>query len=133
MSYSFAETADKILALQDKIDVIKTAAASKMKPLEEQLDALEQELILAMRDADLTAVSGKTSAAELKESTRVQIADFETFANFLYRRKALHLMERRVGIKAYEEMKESLGRKPIPGLNEVKIPKLNVKHAKTSK
>ena len=133
MAYNFAETADKILDLQDRVDVIKTAAAAKTKPLEEQIEELEQELILAMRDANLMVVTGKKSSAELKEPIRVQIQDFESFAAFLYRRKALHLMERRVGIKAYEEMKTLLGNKPIPGLNEVKVPKLNVKHTKTSK
>lgn len=133
MAYDFTTTTDRILDLQEKIDVIKTAAATKMKPLQEEIDSLEGELILAMRDAKLSVVSGRKSSAELKDETKISIGDFPAFAAFLYRHKALHLMERRVGKLAYEEMKKAKGNKPIPGLNEVKVPKLSVKAAKTSK
>ncbi len=133
MSYNFAETADKILALQEKVDVIKTAASAKTKPLEQEIEELEQELILAMQDANLTTAAGRNSVAELKEPLKISIGDFEALSKFVIRKQALHLFERRIGIRAYEEMKESLGGKAIPGLNEVRIPKLNVKAAKGKK
>src|SRR5690606_30990209 len=104
--------------------------ASKTRPLKEQVKELEDQLLHAMQDAGLKLIKGSRSEAKISESLRVSISDFAALEPFVIRKKALQLFERRISTKAYTELKESLGNKPIPGLSEYLQPKLNVKAAK---
>jgi|LSQX01.1.fsa_nt_gb hypothetical protein len=129
MSYNFSETADRIAELQRKTKEIEAAAAAKCEPLKDEIKVLEQELMLAMQDAGLSLIKGKSSEAKLGEELRIGFQDFEEFSKFAKRKDALHLFQRRISVAAYRELKESLGNKPIPGLSEFMQPKLNVKSA----
>ena len=130
MAFDFVKTADRIFELQQQVDQIKAAAKAKTSGMEAEIKDLEERLMLAMNDAGMTKVEGKHSVAEVKTKLRVSIGDFEKLAAFVYRNKLLHLFERRIGIKAYEELKESKGGKDIPGLNEFNQPIITVKKAK---
>ena len=130
MSFNFAEVSDLIQSLQEEIDVIETAASSKTKPLKEQVKELEQQLMLAMQDAGLKTFKGQRSEAKVSETLRISISDFALLEQFVIRKKALQLFERRISSKAYAELKESLGNKPIPGLSEFKQPRISVNAAK---
>lgn len=129
MAVNLEQLADKITELQAKIDRIKTAADAKIAPLKQEIEPLEEQLLLAMQDQGVELFKGKKSEAKISEKLRVSFADFEAFEKFVLRRKALHLFERRIGIKAYREMKESMGNKPIPGLSEFQQQSLTVKKA----
>ncbi len=118
MAIQFGQLCDEIFALQAQVDKIEEAAAAKTKPLKQQIADKEQYLQLAIEDANLTGVEGKKSKAVIEERLCVSFADMDAFAAFAIRRKALHLFERRISTKAYREMKELLGNKPIPGLSE---------------
>ena len=129
MAYDFAAVSDKIFALQTKAGIIEAKAKAQVDPIKKEIAELEQELILAMQDSGLTSIKGKKSAAEIKEPVRIGIKDFTEFEKFVYRRKALHLFERRISSKAYNELKDALGGKPVPGLSEFVQTKINVKKA----
>lgn len=130
MSFNFAEVSDRIVDLNGKIGEIETAAAEKTKDLKQQVKDLEEQLLLAMTDAGVTTIKGSKSEAEIKDSVKISIADYDAFETFLYRKKALHLLQRRISDVAYREVKSSLGDKPVPGLSEFTLTKINVKPAK---
>lgn len=130
MTFDFVKTADRIQELQEEVTTIEAAAAAKTAGMKAEIKDLEERLLLAMNDADLKKVEGKHSVAEVKEKLRVSIGDFEALEKFVYRGKYLHLFERRIGIKAYEELKAAKGGKPLPGLNEFNQATITVKKAK---
>lgn len=129
MAFDFAALCDKIFDLQAKVDKVETKAKLDVKDWKLEIDTLEQQLMLAMADGGLTMIKGKKAKAEVKESLRVSIKDFEILSTFLIRKKWLHLFERRISTKAYEEAKQSLGGKEIPGLSEFIQQRLNVTKA----
>lgn len=130
MAFNFADVSDQIQALQEEIDVIETAAGSKTKPLKEKVKELEQQLLLAMQDAGLKVFKGQRSEAKITEKLRISISDFAALETFVLRKKALQLFERRISSKAYTELKENLGNKPLPGLSEFLQPNISVNAAK---
>lgn len=85
-----------------------------------------------MQDAGLKTFKGAKSVADVKESLRISIADYEALEKYAKRNteKALALFERRISSKAYTELKESLGNKAIPGLSEFLQSKVTVKASK---
>lgn len=109
-----------------RLDVKVAAAQAKADELKKQRQEQEDNLLIAMREAGTTSVKGKIASANITETIRPQIKDAEKFFAFVLRKKALHLFERRVAVTAYRELKESLGGKPIPGLNEYTQIRLNV-------
>lgn len=130
MTFDFAAAAAEINKLQDKINQIHAAAEAKAEPLEADLKIKQEALQQAMLDSGLKEFKDGKSVAELKSSLRIGIQDYAALEQFVYRRKALHLFERRIGSKAYNELKEALGNKPVPGLSEFNQIKLTVKRAK---
>lgn len=130
MSFDFAGTADKILALQEKVDTIEAKAAAQTKGMKGEIKELEELLLAALTDAGMKSITGKKSVAEVKSKLRISISDFAALETFIIRKKALHLFERRISSVAYREMKESLGNKPVPGLAEFDQQSVNVKKAK---
>lgn len=129
MAFDFAALCDKIFDLQAKVDKVETKAKLDTKEWKLEIDTLEQQLMLAMADGGLTMIKGKKAKAEVKESLRVSIKDFDVLQAFLIRKKWLHLFERRISVKSYEEAKQSLGGKEIPGLSEFVQQRLNVTKA----
>lgn len=130
MSFDFGGTADRIVELQNKISVIMTAASEKTKAMAAEVKDLEESLFLAMRDSGLTTIKGVNAEASVKESLRISISDYEALEKFIIRKKALQLFERRISTKAYSEIKDSLGNKPVPGLSEFLQPRISVKATK---
>ncbi|HRO59387.1 MAG TPA: hypothetical protein PKZ27_02935 [Rhodocyclaceae bacterium] len=130
MSFDFGGTADRIVELQGKIGAIMAAASEKTKAMAAEVKDLEETLFLAMRDSGLTTIKGVNAEASVKETMRVSIADYEALEKFIIRKKALHLFERRISTKAYNEIKDSLGNKPVPGLSEFLQPRISVKATK---
>jgi len=125
VKYDFGKKADKLYKKDQEI----AAANARVKELQTERNELENELLAAMQDAGTTIVRGKTATVSISETIRPRIADFEKFAQFALRKKALHLFERRIASTAYKEMKESLGGKDIPGLSEFAQHRLNVRRA----
>jgi hypothetical protein len=129
MAIDFGKLCDDIATKQAAIDRIELKAKEAVKPLQAEVDKLEEQLKAAMKDANLVEVKGKKGSAKIAERLRISIQDFTKFTEFLARKKAFHLFERRISVTAYREMKESLGNKPIPGLGEFIQETLNVTKA----
>lgn len=130
MTFDFAGVADEILELQDKVDTIEAKAAAQTKDAKVRIKELEETLLAALQDADMKSFKGSKSVAEVKESLRISIKDFEDLEKFVKRKNALYLFEKRISSTAYKELKEQLGGKPIPGLSEYTQARINVKKAK---
>ena len=132
MTFDFGTTIDRIQELEDKANVIMTAASSKAKPFSEEAAQLKELLEAAMNDANLAEVKGPKSGAKAKisETLRVSIEDYGALEALIYRKKLLHLFERRISTKAYKELKDSLGNKDVPGLKEFLQARLSITKAK---
>ena len=103
------------------------AAENRVKELTAEKTLIESELIAQMKDAGTDMVRGEKATISISETIRPQLQDQEAFNRFVLRKKALHLFERRIAVKAYNEMKDELGGKPIPGVSEYVQTRLNVR------
>lgn len=103
------------------------AANARVKELDNEKRELENQLLSAMQQEKTDIVRGKRATVSISETIRPQIQDFDAFAAFVLRRKALHLFERRIASRPYGELKDSLGKKPIPGVSEFTTTRLNVR------
>lgn len=130
MAFDFSTLCDEIFTLQSKVDKINAKAKADTKGLEAEIAIKEQELFQAMEaNGNLLGVKGKKSKAEIKETLRISFGDFDKMSTFILREKALYLFERRISVKAYEELKAKKGNKPLPGFTEFTQRKLNVSKA----
>lgn len=102
-------------------------AESRVKELMAERGEIESKLIAEMKEAGTDIVRGKKATVSISETIRPQLQDQEAFNRFVLRKKALHLFERRIAVKAYQEMKDSLGGKDIPGVSEYVQTRLNVR------
>lgn len=119
-------------ALGDAI-YAKVAEIAEANEVVKQLDlekrALEDKLLSLMDSVGTDIVRGNVATVSVSENVRAQIADFDKFAAFVLRKKALHLFERRVAANAYREMKDSLRGKEVPGISEYTNRRLNIRKA----
>lgn len=123
MSVNLGELGDRIFSKSAEIAAID----AQRKELEQEKRELENELLAAMQAAGTDIVRGTLATVSISESVKPQIADIEKLYQFVLRKKALHLFERRISATAYRELKDQLGDKPIPGLSEFTVTKLNVR------
>jgi hypothetical protein len=123
MPVNFGALCDQIYDKNDEIAQLN----AKLKELEGEKREVENQLLAAMQDAGTDIVRGTKATVSISTTIRPQLADYEEFVKFVLRRKACHLFERRVSSKAYQEMKESLGNKPIPGITEFPQVRLNIR------
>lgn len=122
MSVNLGELGDRIYSKSAEIAAID----AQRKELDQEKRELENELLAAMQAAGTDIVRGDLATVSISESAKPQIADIEKLYQFVLRKKALHLFERRISSTAYREMRESTG-KPIPGLTEFTQVRLNVR------
>lgn len=103
------------------------AVDARRKELDQQKRDMENELMAAMQKAGTDIVRGSLATLSVSELVKPQIVDLEKLYQFVLRKKVLHLFERRIATTAYRELKDQLGNKPIPGLSEFTVTKLNVR------
>lgn len=120
---TLGELADAIYAKDQEI----AAAEAVVKGLDVERRALAGKLMNLMKEQQTTITRGKHATASLGETVRPQIADFDKLAAFIKRNGALYLFERRIGVKAYNELMEQRNGKPIPGLTEFKKDSLSIR------
>lgn len=123
MATNLGELGDRIFRKQAEI----TAAEARRKELDQEKRDMENELLEAMTKAGTSTVRGQLANISISESIKPQIVDLDKLYQFVLRKKALHLFERRISTTAYREMREQLGNKPLPGLSEFTVTKLNVR------
>lgn len=136
MDFDFADRIDRYLELQDKVADLNAKTAVKTKPLSDEMSSILEELDAAMKGQNLFTAGGKKvkdgkrGVAEITESIKVNISDYEKLEQFIIRTKRVHLLERRVSSTAYKELKAELGNKPIPGISEFPLASIKVKRVK---
>jgi len=118
---SMGDLADRIYTMRDKI----AAAQAVADALTNDRKELENKLMALMQEQSLDKVSGSLSTCSISKSERAGISSFDDFAKFVYRNKALHLLEKRPAQLAVKEMEDQRG-KPIPGLQKIETQRLNV-------
>lgn len=123
MAKKLGDLGDALFAHKAKI----AAANATVEQLEQERKLMEDELIQRMEAEGTDIVRGKKATISISENIRPQIADWDKLIQFVIRKKAVHLFERRISVMAYREMKESLGNKDVPGLTEFKSQRINVR------
>lgn len=118
------EMADEVYA--KKADI--AAAEAAVKALQDECRDLENALMARMESEGTQQVRGKLALISISESIRPQLNDPEAFYNFVIKRKAPYLLERRVALNAWKDMVDTLGG-PVPGVGEFKSQKLSVRKA----
>lgn len=84
------------------------------KELTRKLDVLK-EAIIEKLDAEKSDLGrGLVATASVTENVVGTMKDYERFSQFVYRHKALHLLDKRINSAAYREMLEERGE--VPGV-----------------
>lgn len=102
------------------------AVNAQLKELENQKREIENQLLGQMLEIGTDIVRGQLATISISESVKPTLQDPEEFYKFVLRHKALHLFERRIASKAFQEMRTQIG-KPIPGVSEFTVTRLNVR------
>lgn len=123
MAINLGELGDRIYAKNEEIAQLN----AQLKELDREKREMENKLIAAMEEAGTDIARGERATASISELTRAQIIDWEKLETFVYRKKALHLFEKRISSTAYKELKALLKNKDIPGLNEFTTKRLNLR------
>lgn len=123
MTVKLGELGDALYAKKQEI----AAANEVVKRLDAEAREIEDELLIRMQDVGTDIVRGSAATISISENIRPQLQDWDAFAAFVQRKKALHLFERRISTTAYREIKEALGNKPVPGVTEFTQLRLNVR------
>lgn len=120
------------MRLQDKIDkiyelkqVIK-AKEEEVSEVRSQVTSLESEVIAYLQEQGLKGSRSDSVTVSISTTRRASIADYDKALQWIKRHGAWQLFERRISAKAYEEIREELG-KPVPGLQEYEQVRLNVR------
>lgn len=122
MAINLGELGDSIFSKSAEI----AAVDARRKELDQEKRDLENQLLTAMQDAGTEIVRGSLATVSISQTVKPQIVDIEKLYQFVARKKAFHLFERRIASTAYREMRDQIG-KPIPGLSEFTVTKLNVR------
>jgi hypothetical protein len=123
MATNLGELGDSIYRKNAEIAAID----AQRKDLDAEKRDMENTLMEAMAKAGTSTVRGQLATITIAEHVKPQIVDIEKLYQFVLRKKALHLFERRIATTAYREIREQLGNKPVPGLSEFTVTKLNVR------
>ncbi|GAC1659619.1 MAG: hypothetical protein NVS9B12_13190 [Vulcanimicrobiaceae bacterium] len=123
MTDNLGELGDALYSKNEEIAQINERLSEK----EAEKRLIEERLLAAMQAAGTDIARGSRATVSLSEVTRAHIVDFDKFTQFVLRKKALHLFERRVSAKAYKEMKDTLGGKDVPGLIDFVQTRINVR------
>lgn len=107
--------------LRDLIDAVETAqqerdlAGEQMRLADERLNLAKDVLIQAMQEQGTETVSSPSVVYSIKTKNRPRIVDYDAFTKFVLRSGNIQLFQRRLMEKAFDEITEERGGKPIPG------------------
>lgn len=118
---NIGDVADEILAIQLKIK----KKEAEIEELKGQAKEKQEELKKLASDEGLTSGGGKKSKFTLTEETVPHISDWDKFCEYIKDNNYFHLLQRRPGSKACQEL-WNLGNQ-IPGIDKFRHTKVNVK------
>lgn len=85
----------------------KKALEAAIKKINEQMTEVEAELIQKLDSEDTPSGRGKLASVSITNSEVPMVEDWDTFNQYLIDNDALYLLQRRVAVRAYKELKES--------------------------
>ena len=101
----------------------------EIKKINEKMTLTEAELIQKL-DAEETSMGrGKSASASITKSEVPMVEDWDTFGQYLINNEMLYLLQRRVAVRAFRELKEA--GETIPGTTT--FPKRTISLRKISK
>ena len=92
------------------------AIEAELREAKRVLAETEDELMEVMRNQGLTRVSSQGLTLSINESIVPQLKAWEQFEAYVYRNRALHLLERRIHTTAWREELQTRDNTPIPGV-----------------
>ena len=107
----------------------KKELEAKVKKINEEMTLVEAELIQKL-DAEETSMGrGKSASASITKSEVPMVEDWDTFGQYLIDNEMLYLLQRRVAVRAFRELKDA--GEDIPGTTT--FPKRTISLRKISK
>lgn len=117
-------TADIINRLLD-IREQRREIAAKDKTLKEEADALEEALLVKMREQGSTRVSNKRGTAIISETIVPSVDDWDAVFAYIKDNDAMYLMTKKLASAAFRELIES--GQEIPGVRPVTKVDINLR------
>lgn len=114
---------DRLLAA----DVLIKEAEKKVKKLKDAYAKIESEVFDEFDKGDIAGAMGKVAQATLTRPVYPTLKDYESFERFVYRNKALDLLQRRVHKTNWLDRLEVRKGQPIPGVETFEKTVLSVK------
>jgi len=105
----------------------KRIIEARMKPLEEQYNALEEELIKLLDEQNSTKGDGTKATVSLRVADVFNIEDRAALDKFIKRTGHFQLLQNRVSNPAVEELLSTSGKKEIPGLKKFTKKSINLR------
>lgn len=104
----------------------KQKAAAKLKTIDDEVSALETELMITMEKQGLKQSSGSGLTVSISRSKVPKLTDWDAFWRYARRNDASHLFERRVHSKAWREECDARRDHTVPGVEEYERVSLHV-------
>lgn len=110
MSDSLGKLADDFFLLREK----KRAIEEQLEAVEQEMRIAEMELLSQLDAQQVTKVTGKMATVSISESVKPSVEDWSEFENYIHDNRYYHLLERRPSVLGCREIFEKVGR--IPGV-----------------
>lgn len=112
---------DKLHALREQ----KRALEENAKKIEQEIAALNTDLIAQMDQAGIVRSTGKMATVSISSTVKPSVEDWDAFYAFIHRNKYYHLLERRPSTLGCNELLETKDK--IPGVVPFTQRKLNLR------
>ncbi len=109
-------------------DVTRAEAARDKEKA--KLAKIGDEILDRFSKDDIQGHTTKTAKAELKPVTGASVKDWKKLATYIYKNKALSLMQRRINKASWLEHLEARKGRPVPGVSKFERVTLSVTKAK---
>lgn len=123
---SIGKDIDQLAEIRDQLAELE----EQKKKLTEKKTALEERLLESMKNQGLDKASGTKGTVSRSESDVPRVTDWDAFAAYLYRHKAIHLLERRPATAAWREECAARKGKLVPGTEAFTKVSLNFRSIK---
>lgn len=95
------------------------------KAIQERIGAAEAVLMETMNKEGVDKSTGKLATVSISETITGNVVDWDVFYQYIYKKKAAHLLQRRVSDPAIRELFEKFGN--VPGVEPFTKKRLNVR------
>lgn len=102
-SKTLGERIDEVFEKDQEIDELE----ADLRELKKQREVLETELLTAMVQDEVEQSRGKRANATIRKTVYPSIADRQKFQKWVYKNKAIELLQNRISVTAYNERKEA--------------------------